>query len=113
MNDKYRVRFKTHRKKQIANSKMDTMIKLYESIAEEKSPKELKKRLDARGIFYYDAQKIIGANTFDKRSPEGKALISAKRIVQREKLLAQRGYGINAKRRELNIGMSRLELKDN
>ncbi|KAJ2822493.1 hypothetical protein GGI24_003932 [Coemansia furcata] len=92
---------------------MNTMIKLYESIAEETSPKELKKRLDAGSIFYYDAQSTAGVSTFDKRSPEGKALISAKRIVQREKLLAQRGYSINTKLKDLNVGMSNMEVKDN
>ncbi|KAJ2035136.1 hypothetical protein H4S03_004522 [Coemansia sp. S3946] len=56
---------------------------------------------------------MTGVSTFDKRSTEGKALIEAKRVVQRQKLLTQRGYSINAKCREVSIGMSRLDLKDN
>ncbi|KAJ2046588.1 hypothetical protein H4S04_004959 [Coemansia sp. S16] len=40
---------------------------------------------------------MTGVSTFDKRSTEGKALIEAKRVVQRQKLLTQRGYSINAK----------------
>ncbi|KAJ2071426.1 hypothetical protein GGH13_003362 [Coemansia sp. S155-1] len=94
-------------------SKMDAMIKLYESIAAEQTVRGAKKRLEARNIIYYDAQKTIGASDFDKRSTEGKAIIQAKRIVQRQKLLAQRGYSISAKRREVKIGMSRLSLHDN
>ncbi|KAJ2065571.1 hypothetical protein GGI17_000115 [Coemansia sp. S146] len=94
-------------------SKMDAMIKLYESIAAEQSVRGAKKKLDARNIIYYDAQKTVGAPNFDKRSSKGKTLILAKQIVKREKLLAQRGYRINAKRREVSIGMARLELQDN
>ncbi|KAJ2068910.1 hypothetical protein GGI08_000625 [Coemansia sp. S2] len=94
-------------------SKMDAMIKLYESIAAEQTVRGAKKRLEARNIIYYDAQKTIGASDFDKRSAEGKALIQAKRVVQRQKLLTQRGYSISAKRREVKIGMSRLNLHDN
>ncbi|KAJ2862875.1 hypothetical protein GGH94_003994 [Coemansia aciculifera] len=94
-------------------SKMDAMIKLYESIAAEQSVRGAKKKLDARDIIYYDVQKTVGASNFDKRSSEGKALILAKQIVKREKLLAQRGYSIKAKHREVSIGMARLELQDN
>ncbi|KAJ1922486.1 hypothetical protein LPJ71_001176 [Coemansia sp. S17] len=56
---------------------------------------------------------MTGVSTFDKRSTEGKALIEAKRVVQRQKLLTQRGYSISAKCREVSIGMSRLNLHDN
>ncbi|KAJ2335092.1 hypothetical protein GGI00_001540 [Coemansia sp. RSA 2681] len=90
--------------------KMYAMIKYYETVTAEKSPKDVKKRLLARNVFYYDDQRVAGANMFDKRSAEGKALIQAKHVVKSQKLLAQRGYSANAKRRAVNINLSRLEL---
>ncbi|KAJ2020102.1 hypothetical protein H4S04_006823 [Coemansia sp. S16] len=96
-----------------AKSKVNAMIKLYENTVAGKSAREVKRQLDAKNIIHYDVQKMTGVSTFDKRSTEGKALIQAKRVVQRQKLLTQRGYSINAKRREVKIGMSRLNLHDN
>ncbi|KAJ2863518.1 hypothetical protein GGH94_003563 [Coemansia aciculifera] len=111
--DKFLAQYSSHRKNSNVKSKMDEMIKLYENTVAGKSAREVESQLEARDVIYYDAQKTVGAPNFDKRSPEGKAIIQAKRVVQREKLLAQRGYSINAKRREVRIGMSRLELQDN
>ncbi|KAJ2252978.1 hypothetical protein GGI13_002965 [Coemansia sp. RSA 455] len=96
-----------------AKSRVNAMIKLYENTVAGKSAREVKRQLDAKNIIHYDVQKMSGVSTFDKRSTEGKALIEAKRVVQRQKLLTQRGYSINAKCREVSIGMSRLDLQDN
>ncbi|KAJ1671044.1 hypothetical protein GGF38_001095 [Coemansia sp. RSA 25] len=89
---------------------MYALIKYYETVTAEKSAKDVRKQLLARNVFYYDDQRVTGANMFDKRSAEGKALIQAKQVVKRQKLLAQRGYSANAKRRAVNINLSRLEL---
>ncbi|KAJ2443253.1 hypothetical protein GGF42_006698 [Coemansia sp. RSA 2424] len=92
---------------------MNALIKYYETVTAEKSAKDVRKQLLARNVFYYDDQRVAGANMFDKRSAEGKALIQAKQVVKRQKLLAQRGYSANAKRRAVNINLSRLELEGN
>ncbi|KAJ2827950.1 hypothetical protein GGI24_002528 [Coemansia furcata] len=113
MDSMFFSRYGRFRKNREVKGKIDEMINLYESIMAKQSATEASSSLEANDIIYYDAQKNAGPKNFDKRSPEGKALISAKRIVQREKLLAQRGYNIKAKRRERNIDMSRLELQDN
>ncbi|KAJ2025634.1 hypothetical protein GGI06_000502 [Coemansia sp. S85] len=99
-----------HKNNAIKN-KMEEMIQLYESVVEQESVEAMTK-LNANNIIYYKAEKKVGASNFDKRSSEGKAIIQAKRVVQRQKLLTQRGHSINAKRRELSIGMSRLDLQD-
>ncbi|KAJ2036974.1 hypothetical protein GGH13_005201 [Coemansia sp. S155-1] len=101
------------RKNNDIRNKIDEMINLYANTVAGKSPSEVESLLEARDIIYYDAQKAAGVRGFDKRSPEGKAIIQAKRVVQRQKLLTQRGYSISAKRREVRIGMSRLSLHDN
>ncbi|KAJ2825445.1 hypothetical protein FBU31_003717 [Coemansia sp. 'formosensis'] len=112
MDNSFISRYGHHRKNKGIKSMMDAIIKFYESTVAKQSPSEADSTLEANVIIYYDAQKLAGPKRFDKRSPEGKALISAKRIVQHEKLLAQRGYSINAKRRERKIDMSRQEVQD-
>ncbi|KAJ2691030.1 hypothetical protein IWW39_000238 [Coemansia spiralis] len=99
------------RKNNNVESRMDKLIRLYESVAEQESVRGAVKMLRVKNIIYYNAEKKVGASNFDKRSSEGKAIIQAKRVVQRQKLLTQRGHSIDAKRRELSIGMSRLELQ--
>ncbi|KAJ2011250.1 hypothetical protein GGI06_004608 [Coemansia sp. S85] len=106
------ARYSNGHKNNVIKNKMEEMIQLYESAVEQESVGEAMTKLNANNIIYYKAEKKVGANSFDKRSPEGKAIIQAKRVVQRQKLLTQRGHSINSKRRELSIGMSRLELQD-
>ncbi|KAJ2059906.1 hypothetical protein GGI17_004108 [Coemansia sp. S146] len=100
----------SHRKNDI-ESKMDALIEYYENATMTSSASEVRRQLRARNIFYYDAQKTVSA--FDKWSSEGKATIREKQVAKRERLLAQRGYGNNAKRRKLNIGIPNPDFQDN
>ncbi|KAJ2863517.1 hypothetical protein GGH94_003562 [Coemansia aciculifera] len=100
----------SHRKNDI-ESKMDALIEYYENATMTNSASVVRKQLRARNIFYYEAQKAISA--FDKWSPEGKTTIREKQVAKRERILAQCGYGNNAKRRKLNIGIPSPDLQDN
>ncbi|KAJ2020101.1 hypothetical protein IW146_007395 [Coemansia sp. RSA 922] len=79
--------------------KMDELIEYYENMTAS-SASEARRRLRARNIFCYEAQKTVSA--FDKMSHEGKA---RERQDKREKFLVQRGYDNNPKRRKLDIGI--------
>ncbi|KAJ2335091.1 hypothetical protein GGI00_001539 [Coemansia sp. RSA 2681] len=93
-------------------SKMDELIKFYETATADTPALKMSKLLANKNIYYYDTRKVGAANAFDKRSDEGKALIQAKIAAKKEKMLTMRGYNANDKRRHKSIGMSRMGLQD-
>ncbi|KAJ2830002.1 hypothetical protein FBU31_002579, partial [Coemansia sp. 'formosensis'] len=101
------------RRKNDIDSKMDALIEYYENITMTTSALEVRKKLRARNIFCYDAQKTVGARTSGKRSFEEMVTVEEKQHVKRKKFLAQRSRNTNDKHREQSIGMSGLKLNDN
>ncbi|KAJ2817122.1 hypothetical protein FBU31_006330 [Coemansia sp. 'formosensis'] len=91
-------------------SRMDELIKHYETITADAPATKVARPLTAKNIFYYDERKVPGY-TFDKRSPEGVEFIKAKLVSKREKLVAQRTHSANAKRRDQCIEVSRQSLQ--
>ncbi|KAJ2827949.1 hypothetical protein GGI24_002527 [Coemansia furcata] len=93
-------------------SKMDKLIKYYETVTIGEPASKLGTLLTSRNIYYYNERKIPDY-AFDKRSPEGLEFIKEKLLTKREKQLAQRAHKADAKRRDQCIEGSRVDSQDN
>ncbi|KAJ1922488.1 hypothetical protein GGI09_002551 [Coemansia sp. S100] len=92
-------------------SKMDELIRQYETFTADTPASKMGKALTAKNVYYYDERKVLGGYTFDKRSPEGLEFIKAKLVIKKEKLMTQRTHNANAKRRGQHIEVSRQALQ--
>ncbi|KAJ2816822.1 hypothetical protein FBU31_006443 [Coemansia sp. 'formosensis'] len=93
-------------------SKMNEIIKLYETVTADTPASKMSTVLEGKNIYYYNERKIPGY-TFDKRSPEGVEFIKEKLLAKREKQLIQRAHKADAKRRDQCIEESRADSQDN
>ncbi|KAJ2063617.1 hypothetical protein GGI17_001553 [Coemansia sp. S146] len=93
-------------------SKMNELIKLYETLTADTPASKLSTVLAAKNIYYYDERKAIGGYAFDKRSPEGVEFIKEKLLAKKEKLLARHTHNANAKHRDQCIEGSRRPLQE-
>ncbi|KAJ2830001.1 hypothetical protein FBU31_002578 [Coemansia sp. 'formosensis'] len=93
-------------------SKMNEIIKLYETVTADTPASKMVTVLEGKNIYYYNERKIPGY-TFDKRAPEGVEFIKEKLLAKREKQLAQRAHKADAKRRDQCIVESRTDSQDN
>ncbi|KAJ2814698.1 hypothetical protein GGI24_006296 [Coemansia furcata] len=93
-------------------SKMNKLIKYYETVTIGEPASKLGTLLTSRNIYYYNELKIPGY-TFDKRAPEGVEFIKEKLLAKREKQLAQRAHKADSKRRDQCIEESRTDSQDN
>ncbi|KAJ2582582.1 hypothetical protein GGH95_001457 [Coemansia sp. RSA 1836] len=89
-------------------SKMDELIKFYETSTADTPALKMGTVLTAKNIYHYDPRMFCDAYAFDKRSDEGNAAIEAKIAAKQEKMSILRTYNANDKRRCKSIDVSKL-----